>query len=151
MTKKIVALLFVLASFYWLNQYGNASPTPVTLETNQLEQARPAESTITSAFEQQLSDVEVEGFGQIIKILSDDNEGSRHQKFLLKLTSSQTLLIAHNIDIAPRIDDLKVGDIVYFKGEYEWNPKGGVVHWTHHDPQGNHVGGWLELNGKRYQ
>ena len=34
-----------------------------------------------------------------------------------------------------RIDGLQVGDSVRFNGEYVWNEKGVVIHWTHHDPQ----------------
>ena len=74
-----------------------------------------------------------------------------HQKFILKLSSGQTLLISHNIDMAPRINSLKKGDTIDFYGEYEWNSKGGVVHWTHHDSRGNHVGGWLKHNDVTYQ
>jgi hypothetical protein len=83
--------------------------------------------------------------------LSDDLDGSRHQRFILKLASGQTVLISHNMDLAPRIDSLRKGDMVEFYGEYEWNPKGGVVHWTHHDPNGRHVAGWLKHRGKTYQ
>ena len=87
----------------------------------------------------------------VTRILSDDLEGSRHQRFILKLETGQTLLIAHNIDIAPRIKTLKVDDDVGFFGVYEWNSKGGTIHWTHHDPDGRHVPGWLKHNGKVYQ
>ena len=106
---------------------------------------------ISSAYESKLSDVHVSSSGTVVKLLSDDNKGSRHQRFILKLTSGQTVLIAHNIDLAPRIQSLSVGDIVQFMGEYEWNNKGGVVHWTHHDPAGRHQGGWLKHNGRTYE
>jgi hypothetical protein len=108
-------------------------------------------SLIAEAFENQQSDLQVRGSGEIIKVLADDNDGSRHQRLLLRLDSGQTLLIAHNIDLAPRITSPNSGDSVEFFGEYEWNQKGGVVHWTHHDPKGRHVSGWLKHNGKTYQ
>ena len=110
-----------------------------------------ADSVLEEAFEQQLSDLQVQGSGEIVKLLADDNDGSRHQRFILRLTSGRTLLVAHNIDLAPRIASLDIGDFVEFYGEYEWNQKGGVIHWTHHDPQGRHVSGWLKHNGKTYQ
>lgn len=89
--------------------------------------------------------------GKVIKLLSDDNQGSRHQRFIVSLASGKTLLIAHNIDLAPKINTLRKNDVVKFCGEYENNSKGGVVHWTHYDPQRKHVGGWLEHNGRKYQ
>jgi hypothetical protein len=89
--------------------------------------------------------------GRVVRVLSDDNEGSRHQRFILELGSGQTLLVAHNIDLAPRIPMLDTGDTVRFFGEYEENSRGGVIHWTHHDPRGRHPDGWLEHRGKRYQ
>lgn len=85
------------------------------------------------------------------RILPDDNDGSRHQRFILELGSGHALLIAHNIDVAPRISGLREGDRVEFRGDYEWNPEGGVVHWTHHDAGGRHPGGWLIHKGKTYQ
>lgn len=89
--------------------------------------------------------------GKVTKLLSDDNTGSRHQRFIIKLSSGQTLLIAHNIDLAPKVHQLKEGASIKFCGEYENNTKGGVVHWTHHDPNKRHVGGWLEYDGKKYE
>ncbi len=84
-------------------------------------------------------------------MLPDDNDGSRHQRFIVRLDSGQTILIAHNIDITPRISPLSAGDTLEFSGEYEWNSKGGVVHWTHRDPAGRHPAGWLKHNGKTFQ
>jgi hypothetical protein len=115
------------------------------------DHATTADSRIADAYLQQLNDVQVGGSGRVIKILADDTKGSRHQKFILKLASGQTLLVAHNIDLAPRLQNLQVGDRVGFYGEYEWNKRGGVLHWTHHDPAGRHIDGWLEYRGRRYQ
>ncbi|QFU25298.1 DUF3465 domain-containing protein [Shewanella eurypsychrophilus] len=109
------------------------------------------DAVIANAFESKHSDVQVNGSGTVIRLLPDDTQGSKHQKFILKLKIKQTILVSHNIDLAPRVQALNVGDIVQFNGEYEWSKKGGVVHWTHKDPQGRHVHGWLKHNGRLYQ
>ncbi|HFG2027649.1 TPA: DUF3465 domain-containing protein [Vibrio cholerae] len=109
------------------------------------------DAVLQQAYQSQQSDLQVQGLGQVVKVLPDDNDGSRHQKFILKLNSGQTLLVAHNIDLAPRIPNLKVGDSVEFYGEYEWNKKGGVLHWTHKDPQNRHARGWLKHNDQVYE
>lgn len=95
--------------------------------------------------------LQVQGGGQVIAVLPDDRNGSQHQRFILKLDSGQTLMVAHNIDLAPRVDELHEGDFITFSGEYAWNEDGGVVHWTHRDPQRRHVDGWLQRGGKLYQ
>jgi hypothetical protein len=89
--------------------------------------------------------------GIILKVLADDEKGSRHQRCIVELASGRRLLIAHNIDIAPRIPGLAKGATLIFHGEYEWNRKGGVIHWTHHDPEGRHKAGWIRYQGKTYQ
>ncbi|EOG7740815.1 DUF3465 domain-containing protein, partial [Vibrio cholerae] len=104
--KWFLAFWFVLTSCFSVSLYAN-------------------DAVLQQAYQSQQSDLQVQGLGQIVKVLPDDNDGSRHQKFILKLNSGQTLLVAHNIDLAPRIPNLKVGDIVEFYGEYEWNKKGG--------------------------
>ena len=116
-----------------------------------VQETTVAADRIGYLYQNKISDVQVEGEGQVTAILRDDLQGSRHQKFILSLPSGETLLISHNIDLAPRIDTLKKGDTVGFFGEYEWNEKGGVVHWTHHDPAERHVGGWLKHNGRVYR
>ena len=106
---------------------------------------------IERAFERKQSNLQVRASGQVVAVLADDNEGSRHQKFILKLNNGQTVLVAHNIDLAPRIANIAKGDTVEFFGEYEYSDKGGVIHWTHHDPANKHVGGWLKHQGRTYQ
>jgi hypothetical protein len=119
--------------------------------TQYSETAARSESVPAIPISEQASGSQIEGFGTVTGILSDDNDGSRHQRFILRLDSGQTLLIAHNIDVAPRVASLSKGDVVRFYGVYESNAKGGLVHWTHHDPGGVHVSGWLKHNGRTYQ
>jgi hypothetical protein len=106
---------------------------------------------IADAFANHQSGVTVTDTGVVTRVLPDDNVGGRHQRFILRLASGQTLLIAHNIDIAARVTGLMVGDTVEFSGQYEWNDQGGVVHWTHHDPSGQYPAGWLRHSGVTYQ
>lgn len=67
---------------------------------------------IQQAFQEQKSNIQVQSRGLIKAILPDDNNGSRHQKIILELSTGQTVLVAHNIDLAPRIEGLKQGEIV---------------------------------------
>jgi hypothetical protein len=91
----------------------------------------------------------IEDTGFVRRLLADDDDGSRHQRFVIQLSNKQTLLIAHNIEVAQRIP-LSLGDRVYFRGVYEWNDLGGLVHWTHHDPLGEEDGGWVRYRRKVY-
>ena len=112
------------------------------------ERTRPAK--IERLFAARRSDVNVEVSGDVERVLVDDNQGSRHQRFILELASGHTVLVAHNIDLARRVP-LGRGDRVEVKGEYEWNQRGGVLHWTHRDPQRRHEGGWIKHRGETYQ
>ena len=114
------------------------------------ERAASSDERLAMAFRQRQGDLLVRGSGTVLRVLADDNSGSRHQRFILRLDSGQTVMVAHNIDLAPRIASLRAGDRVGFSGEYEWNAQGGVIHWTHHDPAGRHDAGWLEHDGRMY-
>ena len=104
-------------------------------------------NTLEHLYASKANDTWVELYGQVSRLLPDDLQGSRHQKFILTI-GRQTVLVAHNIDLAKRIP-VKVGDDIGVRGQYEWNQQGGVVHWTHHDPQNRHAGGWIEWQGKK--
>ena len=108
-------------------------------------------AAIMRAFQNHARDVRVDGSGSVSRVLADDNQGERHQRFLVHLPTGQTVLIVHNIDIAPRVDNLRVGDEIEFEGEYVWNDQGGLVHWTHRDPAQRHRAGWVKHAGHVYQ
>jgi len=112
--------------------------------------AAQGEEHVLELFESRRSGEMVLVAGVVDALLPDDNDGSRHQRFIVRLTSGHTLLVAHNIDLAPRAP-LRTGGRVRVRGEYEWNDRGGVLHWTHDDPAGEHPGGWVEWDGNRYR
>lgn len=107
-------------------------------------------SVFEDAFSNKKSNIQVKQQGVVIALLSDDTVGDRHQRFIVRISNNQTLLIAHNIDIGLRVPNVAKGKNLTFYGEYEWNDEGGVVHWTHDDPDGSHVGGWLEYDGVKF-
>ncbi|KAB2888778.1 MAG: DUF3465 domain-containing protein [Desulfobulbaceae bacterium] len=142
-----LCLAVILAGYTFYSQYRRSVAPPAPQSAQQQE----ADALLQKAFDEKLSNLQVEGRGVVTMLLPDDNKGSRHQRFVLRLASGQTLLVAHNIDLAPRIDSLAIGDEVAFSGEYEWNSKGGVLHWTHRDPDGRHAAGWLRHRDRTYQ
>ena len=133
-------IAFIIIS-YFASKYSPKSTNPASSQQSNIEQL----------VQQQKSNVQVKITAQVLKLLRDDLDGSRHQRFLIKLSGGETILITHNIDLAPRLDDLEKGDIITLHGEYEWNEKGGVIHWTHHDPAGHHIDGWIKHQDKIYQ
>ncbi|MDH3991006.1 MAG: DUF3465 domain-containing protein [Gammaproteobacteria bacterium] len=141
--KRIAYILVIVLAYYAYEQF--------LIPDLPASSAQPGSAQSGQAIEQWRSGQQVSGIGTVVRVLSDDNDGSRHQRFILDLGSERTLLVAHNIDLAPRIPSLSKGDTVSFYGEYETNPQGGVIHWTHHDPRGQHAAGWLEHEGRRYQ
>ena len=141
--KVVAAILLLLLGYLGVYDHGTAD--------NQSGNAAASDAILAEAFQNRSENLQVSGSGTVARLLPDDTRGSRHQRFTLRLASGQTLLVAHNIDLAPRVPDLAEGDSVEFFGEYEWNERGGVIHWTHHDPRGNHIAGWLKHRGQTYQ
>jgi len=152
--RKILSFIVVLLGILFGQQYfGDQDATTRSVPNADAEQSsdRATGSSIAELYRDRRGNVQVSGEGIVTRVLSDDNDGSRHQRFILEIEPRQTVLVAHNIDLAPRIGGLREGDRVGFFGEYEWNDQGGVIHWTHADPAGRHVAGWLEHRGQRYQ
>lgn len=170
-TRRLIALLLVaaLAVIYQLlvrePKLADASPRPsaasATVRRERASAPAPVPSrttavappagSVAAAFRSHAHAVVVEGSGRVAKLLADDRQGSRHQRFLLRVDGGPTILVAHNIDLAERVTPLHAGDVVRFRGEYVWNAKGGVLHWTHADPDRRHEAGWIEASGRRFQ
>ncbi len=141
--RRVVRLLVAIAAalvawFFNLDSLApSGDPTPV------------GSSAIVRAIDERRSNQWVESDALVTRVLGDDTHGSRHQRILVDI-AGRSVLIAHNIDLAARVPARK-GDRIRVRGEFEWNEKGGVIHWTHHDPQNRHDGGWIEHGGQRFK
>ena len=147
--KKAIFTLFLVSMLQGcggdsVEEVQNKIPKEIQDEINSDDQV------LLTAFQNKESNLQVNGKGTVTILLENDTSGTRHQKFIIKLASGQTLLVSHNIDLAPMINSLKIGDNIEFYGEYLWNDEGGLIHWTHTDPSGEHIDGWLFHNGLFY-
>ena len=148
----LLAAVIALATRFAQQQAPRASPAaPPGQATAVPPAASPATGTdpVLAAFRARQSDVQVETAAKVVRVLKDDNKGSRHERFLIRVADTLTVLVAHNIDLASNVP-LLAGDSVRLRGEYEWDERGGVIHWTHRDPRGRHAGGWIMHEGRRY-
>ncbi|HTP39677.1 MAG TPA: DUF3465 domain-containing protein [Steroidobacteraceae bacterium] len=154
-----VVLLIVLVTVavrHWPSPSPSPSTTPSTPSTpgtSSTGRAAPADSPgdVDAAFAAHARNQPVTAVGVVQRVLPDDTQGLRHQRFILRVPSGLTVMVAHDIDQAPRVPDLEAGAALTAQGEYLWNPQGGIVHWTHHDRSGRHAPGWIDYRGQRYQ
>lgn len=159
--KRLLTLAVSVGLALWVILSAPTSDSPERSDQSRSDRAAAVEEDgdnlaqgarrIGQAFNARESGVWASAEGQVTRILSDDLEGDRHQRFIVRVSDDQTILISHNIDLAPRVPGLEVGETLAFRGRYEWNEQGGVVHWTHHDPSGDREGGWILRNGERYR
>ena len=153
--KKLLLFAAIAVVFYFLNR-GPAPPDPdagLQAPPPTATDIAPAgnDDPIVAAYEEQRSDVQVAGSGRVARILGDDSLGDRHQRFILRAALGTHR--PHRAQHRPRASRRalwrrrrrRVSRV------YEWNDKGGVVHWTHHDPQGQHEPGWLKHHGRTYE
>lgn len=107
------------------------------------------------AYMNEASRVDVTATGEVLRVLGlRDGPSGQHEGFLMQLPSCNntrfTVRVEDNVGFTGVIP-LTEGDKLTVKGEYEYYPLGGVIHWTHRDPRGRHSGGYIDFNGKRYQ
>jgi Protein of unknown function (DUF3465) len=75
---------------------------------------------------------------------------AEHEQFDCRREDGSIVRVIDNVDLAPRIPVVP-GDRVTVQGELVHDPgRPPIVHWTHHDPAGQHVAGFIERNGQRY-
>lgn len=148
--RKFAFLLAILLLFAALCGCAERAESSLAMAV-QTADSDASDEELQKLFDERQSDVAVSGRGTVLRLLGDDTDGDRHQRFLVELGSGQTLLLVHNIDIAPRVEPLAIGDAVEFFGEYVWNDQGGLIHWTHHDPDGSHADGYIKVNGTTFQ
>jgi len=146
---RMAALLVVVLGAGWYLGREPATPPAEAGAAVALQQESPDAARL--AFEHRDSGRVIAVSGVVERTLADDRDGSPHQRFIVRTSSGLSLLVAHNLDLAPRLDGLTAGEKVSLLGQYEWNEKGGVIHWTHADPAGQHTTGYIEWHGRRYQ
>lgn len=134
----------LLATAGWLS-------SPILPANEPIVEQRVAIDAVGAAFRARRSHVQLTVEARVKRVLSDDRRGSRHQRFIVRTVSGIDVLVAYNLDLAPRITGLMPGEQLVLRGEYIWNPRGGILHWTHHDPSGRHPGGYIERHGHRYE
>ncbi len=135
--------------------FSRISPSPIRAEAPLTGLA-----LIMDAAKNQKAGITVQHWGTVTKLVDDHADGSGGgvgdgsdgtlQKFVVTLENGHVLLMAHDTAIAPRIP-LVVDDVVEFRGRYDWNALGGLVYFTHHDPEMVRDDGWIRYKGKVYR
>jgi hypothetical protein len=85
----------------------------------------------------------------VVEILPDDVHGRRHQKWVVALADQRRVQVVFNSDFGPRVP-VQLGQMQDVAGEYIWNSRGGILHWTHYDPRGRRPDGFVQINGQIY-
>lgn len=112
----------------------------------------PNDAAVCSAYAGGDSRVEVVADGTVTRFFgTQQGRISPHEGFLFRLASGCKLdvRVEVNTDFTGSIP-LRNGERVLVKGEYEYYPLGGVIHWTHRDPRARHEGGYIDAGGVLY-
>jgi Protein of unknown function (DUF3465) len=105
------------------------------------------------------SSIEVRDAGVVVRVLGNRNSQSGvHEGFIVRVPTRsndahtrrnmQTLRVEDNVDITGPIP-LGEGSAIQLQGQLECDDY--VIHWTHHDPRGRHMPGYISVDGKTYQ
>jgi hypothetical protein len=111
-------------------------------------------AAVYDAWRAHRSYVQVTATGSVARVLGTRvGPSGAHTGFLLHLRGSEggglTVRVETNVDITGPIA-VQAGDDVAVRGEYIYDPRGGIIHYTHHDPRGRHPGGYVRVGGRVY-
>lgn len=109
----------------------------------------PGFSTVQDAYRAHQSGMMAEVTGTVARILIDDKDDLRNQKFIIRLSNGQMLLVIHDQVASERVP-VSVNDTVLVRGKYQWSETGGTLQFTRRDHSTRRMHGWIEHQGKRY-
>lgn len=112
-------------------------------------------AAVYSAWSAHRSHLELTATGSVARDLGTRRGPSgNHEGFLVHLSGAGghglTIRVEANVDITGPIP-IAEGAPVRVRGEYIYDPRGGLVHWTHRDPRMRHEAGFVEIGGHTYQ
>lgn len=109
----------------------------------------PGFMTVQDAYRYHQTGMMAEVTGTVARVLMDDKDDPRHQKFIIRMTNGQSLLILHDQVSGDQVP-VKVDDTVLVRGEYQWTETGGMLRFTQRDYSPRRMHGWIEHQGRRY-
>jgi hypothetical protein len=116
--------------------------------------ADASNAAVFDAWRAARSRVEVTASGSVARVLGQrEGPSGMHEGFLLHLRGGAgrglTVRVEDNTDITGPIP-LRAGDDVVVRGEYIYDSRGGIIHYTHRDPRARHPAGYVRVNGRIY-
>jgi hypothetical protein len=113
-----------------------------------------ANADVYDAWRAHRSYVQVTASGSVARVLGTRlGPAGEHEGFLLHLSGAEgrglTVRVEDNTDLTGPIP-LQAGEDAIVSGEYIYDPRGGIIHYTHRDPRGRHPSGYVRVNGRLY-
>lgn len=112
--------------------------------------ALPDNERLEQVFTEGQTGVWISGHGSVSQVPADESGATPVQRLVVRVSEDLSLMVRHELEHSERIPAAK-GDTVAFQGRYEWDGRGGTVSFTYADGDQPGGGGWVELDGKRYE
>lgn len=121
----------------------------------QQQQPRPGQITddsdLVRAVRSQKAQFYIEAGNLVVtKLLPDDRNGLKHQKWEARLSNGEVIQVVYNSDMGDRVP-VKIGDKFGVGGQFVWGrQRMGVMHWLHEDKREKRPDGYVFFNGTVY-